>query len=63
MFSPSRNASRLRASFRLKQTASIATMDLGASDHALAQFIRGRFIWTFRSGDFNFDIYTDRDLL
>jgi hypothetical protein len=49
--------------FRLKQTCSIATMDFGASDHALAQIIHGRFIWTFRSGNFNFDIYTDRALL
>lgn len=43
----------------LKQTASIATIDFGAADHALAQIIHGLFIWTFGSGDFNFDVYTD----
>ena len=49
--------------FELKQTSSIATMDFGAADHALAQIIRGRFMHHSGNKDFDFDLHTERNVL
>jgi hypothetical protein len=38
-------------------------MDFGTADHALAQIIRGRFMRHFRSEGFDFDLYTERNVL
>jgi hypothetical protein len=57
------NLSSFSGPFGLKQTSSIATMDFGAADHALAQIIRGRFMHHFGSEDFDFDLYTERNVL